>query len=231
MSRCVLDNKETGDEVGIGWDPGTLSFFAQVIKPGEERPSIWLHNETSPNLLIASILPYACNVDRGTLTKNLLSDREQNSERIYSIDGDVALCPQENNLPSIATEREHNMIHALLPLLHNRMNSENQVTPQFIGEFHGVESLPNGNYPAVYFWIDKQLNDSLRLSFNTPLLERWCVEEARKAGFSIDPGHIAVQNAITTLHRAATAAFQAAMTQQASTQPAATPFAKAKQLF
>lgn len=89
MSRCVLDNEETGDEVVIGWDPGTLAFFAQVIRPGEEIPSIWLHNETSPNLLIASILPYACNVDQGILTKNLLLDREQNSERIYSIDGDV----------------------------------------------------------------------------------------------------------------------------------------------
>ncbi|GIK74423.1 MAG: hypothetical protein BroJett021_34110 [Chloroflexota bacterium] len=100
------------------------------------------------------------------------------------------------------------MPHDLFPLLHNRMNRENQVTPQFIGEFDGVDSLPKGGYPAVYFWVDKSIGGNIRLSFNTPLLEDWCVEEARRAGINISIDDESVKRAIATLQQVATPAFQ-----------------------
>jgi hypothetical protein len=96
----------------------------------------------------------------------------------------------------------------LFPLLHNRMNRENQLVPQFIGEFDGVESLPKGEYPAVYFWADRQLDGSIRLSFNTPLLENWCVEEAQVIGIDVSAADAVVQKAIVTLQEVATPAFQ-----------------------
>lgn len=100
------------------------------------------------------------------------------------------------------------MPHDLFPLLHNRMNRENQVAPQFVGEFDGVAALPKGEYPAVYYWIDKSIGGSIRLSFNTPLLEDWCVEEARRVGIDIGVDDDAVQKAIATLQQVATPAFQ-----------------------
>ncbi len=41
----------------------------------------------------------------------------------------------------------------LFPLLHNRMNREEQSVPEYIGEFDGVASLPTGDYPAIYFGL------------------------------------------------------------------------------
>lgn len=100
------------------------------------------------------------------------------------------------------------MPYDLFSLLHNRMNREGQVAPQFIGEFNGVDSLPKGEYPAVYFWVDKSIGGSVRLSFNTPLLEDWCIEEARQAGINVGIDDEAVQRAIATLQQVATPAFQ-----------------------
>lgn len=100
------------------------------------------------------------------------------------------------------------MPYDLFPLLHNRMNREDQVVPQFIGEFNGVDSLPKGEYPAVYFWVDKSIGGSVRLSFNTPLLEGWCIEEARQAGINVGIDDEAVQRAIATLQQVTTPAFQ-----------------------
>ena len=93
MSRCILDNEESGCEVVIGWDPGLPSFFAQVIQPGDEKPSIWLglypEEYTTPDVLIKTILPFACECNEQVLRSNLLQDQRVNDDRIYSISGDT----------------------------------------------------------------------------------------------------------------------------------------------
>lgn len=99
------------------------------------------------------------------------------------------------------------MSHDLYPLLHNRMSIENQVAPQYVGEFDGAGALPKGAYPAVYFWIDKSSGGNIRLSFNTPVLEDWCVEEARHVGIDVGINDEPVQRAIATLKKVATPAF------------------------
>lgn len=92
MSRCVLDNEETGCEVVIGWDPGLRTFFSQVIQPGDEEPSVWLGwrpgEHEDPDVPMREILPYACQCDQDILRANLLQDKLGNDERTYSIDGD-----------------------------------------------------------------------------------------------------------------------------------------------
>lgn len=93
MSRYVLDNEETGCEVVIGWDPGLDTFFAQVIQPGEDEPSIWLGayagEFSTPDDPIQAIIPYACNCSVEVLRFNLLQDQQNNDERLYSIDGET----------------------------------------------------------------------------------------------------------------------------------------------
>lgn len=68
------------------------TFFAQIIQPGEDEPSFWQGtrpNEfNSPSSLVDSILPFACKVDKDVLIANLLQDKQNDDERIYSIDGD-----------------------------------------------------------------------------------------------------------------------------------------------
>lgn len=90
MSRCVLDNEKTGSEVAIGWDPGLNTFFAQVIQPEEDEPSIWLgkyfDEYLTPEKLIEVIRPWACQFDTELLFSNLMQDKETNSDRLYSID-------------------------------------------------------------------------------------------------------------------------------------------------
>lgn len=43
-----------------------------------------------------------------------------------------------------------------------------------IGTFHGVDALPEGEYPLVYQWIDSSANYKLCMSFNAPLFESMC---------------------------------------------------------
>ena len=90
MSRCVLDNKETGCEIVIGWDAGLDTFFAQIIQPGEDFPSYWQGTYPSefksPDSLVDAILPVSCKVNRSILIANLLQDKLLNDDRIYSID-------------------------------------------------------------------------------------------------------------------------------------------------
>ncbi|WP_429102290.1 hypothetical protein [Aeromonas rivipollensis] len=96
----------------------------------------------------------------------------------------------------------------LFPLLHNRMIRENQSTPEYIGEFNGVGSLPRGDYPGIYFWMDSYSNN-IRLSFNTPKLERWCIEEASANGFNVELSDSSIKQALATLEQVATPAFAA----------------------
>ncbi|CED61475.1 Putative uncharacterized protein VP1854 [Moritella viscosa] len=99
----------------------------------------------------------------------------------------------------------------LFPFLHNRMNRENQSTPEYVGEFDSVDSLPKGDYPAIYYWVDRENYDSVRLSFNTPKLERWCVEEALANGLNVDLVDPYVKQALLTLQQVSTPAFEAMM--------------------
>jgi len=99
-------------------------------------------------------------------------------------------------------KKEKFMEHVdLFPLLHNRMNKEEESVPEYIGEFDGVSSLPKGDYPAIYFWVDRDNSNSVRLSFNTPKLERWCMEEAVANGFNADSIEPNVEQALATLQQ------------------------------
>lgn len=93
MSRCILDNEETGVEVAVGWDPGLGTFFSQVIHPDEERPSIWrgtTHEEVTEEDALLAILhevaPYACAFNVALLLRALLEDRRSGDDRLYDPD-------------------------------------------------------------------------------------------------------------------------------------------------
>jgi hypothetical protein len=96
----------------------------------------------------------------------------------------------------------------LFPLLHNRMARENQVVPQFLGEFHGVNSLPKGVYPAIYYWVNTAQANAVCLSLNGPLLERWCIEEARAVGVTLDADCVEIQRAMSLLQQVSSRALQ-----------------------
>jgi hypothetical protein len=92
MSRCVLDNEDTGTEVFIGWDPGLNTFFAQVVESGHDEPSVWhgtapdeLTNEKKLMAVIREIKPHACKFDEAELLRSLLEDQRTDSERTYGL--------------------------------------------------------------------------------------------------------------------------------------------------
>jgi hypothetical protein len=92
MSRCSLDNYDKGFEVVIGWDPGIQSFFAQVIKEGEDQPFIWrgtghvqLTSADDLKSLIDEIRPFSINFDTDVLILELLKDQKTNDERRYGM--------------------------------------------------------------------------------------------------------------------------------------------------
>ncbi|CAM4193081.1 MULTISPECIES: hypothetical protein [Pseudoalteromonas] len=107
----------------------------------------------------------------------------------------------------------------LFPLLYNRLNQENQSMPEYIGEFNGVGSLPKGEYPAIYYWVDRENHNSVRLSFNTPKLETWCVEEALANGLNVDVIESSVQKALATLQQVSSSAFEAMMNEMLNSEP------------
>jgi len=73
MSRCMLDNEDTGDEVVIGWGPGLNTYLAQVVEPGDEEPGLWLGTQPGeyqePDEVIKVINPYACSFDYAVLKR------------------------------------------------------------------------------------------------------------------------------------------------------------------
>lgn len=91
MSRCVLDDENSGNEVVIGWDSGLQTYFAQVIEAGEEKPGLWLGSlpgeYLEPDAVIDAVRPYACPFDDNVLRNNLRMDKTENSERAYGISG------------------------------------------------------------------------------------------------------------------------------------------------
>lgn len=93
----------------------------------------------------------------------------------------------------------------LFVLLMNRAVKENQYIPTFIGKFDGINDLPRGEYPATYFWIDV-MGGGFRLSFNDPLLERWCLEEANTFGLNMN--NTKIKNAIELFHNLSISVFQ-----------------------
>lgn len=95
----------------------------------------------------------------------------------------------------------------LFPFLLNRMHDEGEDVPVFIGDFYGVEDLPKKEYSAVYYWVDTSLNRSVRLSFNTPKLIDWCVEEAQKLGIQVDIKDPSVVESVAAFQEIAQKAF------------------------
>jgi len=85
-----LDNEKTGNEVVIGWDTLLGSYFAQVVKCGGDKPTIWLGRRpgefTSPERLIDAIGPYAAKFPYESLVTNLRLDKQNNDKRLYSVD-------------------------------------------------------------------------------------------------------------------------------------------------
>ena len=96
----------------------------------------------------------------------------------------------------------------LFPFLWNRMNRENQSMPEYIGEFNGIDSLPKRDYPAVYYWVNKENYNNVMLSFNTPKLENWCTEEAIANGLNVDEIATNIDQALLTLQQVSTPAFK-----------------------
>jgi hypothetical protein len=96
----------------------------------------------------------------------------------------------------------------LFVLLFNRVSQEDQLSPQFIGEFNGVQSLPKELHHLVYFWIDKGANGRIYLSFNTPLITRYCEDEAVFAGLNIDKS--VINTAVEQFKEITTSTFQSA---------------------
>lgn len=103
------------------------------------------------------------------------------------------------------------MSEQLFQLVFNRLSRAKQIEPKFIGKFHGVEALPKGDYPPIYYWVDMQLGGSVRLSFNTPLLMDMCSEEAQHAG--IQPDERTSKQAVAFLENICTGAFQRTINQ------------------
>lgn len=68
----------------------------------------------------------------------------------------------------------------------SRLTIDGELKPAFVGEFLGVESLPAGDYPAIYSWVDTSAGGSLQLSHNTSRLVAICEEEAAQAGLELD---------------------------------------------
>ncbi len=94
----------------------------------------------------------------------------------------------------------------LFALIFNRLSRDGQLFPRYVGEFDGVGGLPKGDYPPIYSWTDTSKELSIRLSFNTPLLEEICYEEAEKAEIGIDP--VTLRGALAILREVSTGAFQ-----------------------
>lgn len=96
----------------------------------------------------------------------------------------------EVNMQIAAQTLVGSMINDLYPL------GKNIFPPQNMGEFAGVEALPEGEYPAMYCWIDTSRNNQLALSFNTPLLEELLFRLARQKGIPATPELVARAKAL-----------------------------------
>jgi hypothetical protein len=96
MSRCVLDDEGGHYSVAIGWDPPMRTFFAQVLDNtihGEdsEKEVFWSggvdgERYTDPWELIERIQAYARKHDADQLYRELVKDKDTDSERHYSLD-------------------------------------------------------------------------------------------------------------------------------------------------
>ncbi|MEZ9698818.1 hypothetical protein AB4455_12065 [Vibrio sp. 10N.261.46.E12] len=96
----------------------------------------------------------------------------------------------------------------LYPLLHNRIVKENQLAPEYIGEFDGVQSLPQRDYPAIYYWFDQSNHYRPVHSLNAFKLDQWCREEALIHGLNMESIDASVNQAIETLNQISMSAFE-----------------------
>lgn len=65
----------------------------------------------------------------------------------------------------------------LITLILKRLEREKQLTPQFAGIFDSVKAMPEGYYPAVFFWVDRSNSNAIQITVNKPLVEAWFKEE------------------------------------------------------
>jgi hypothetical protein len=70
----------------------------------------------------------------------------------------------------------------LLFMLLKRLEREDQLTPKYIGIFDSLQSMPAGNYPAIFFWVNRSQKNAIQISVNTPLAERLLTEECKATG-------------------------------------------------
>lgn len=76
----------------------------------------------------------------------------------------------------------------LLQLILKRLEREGQLAPQFAGIYDGIQSMPEGRYPAVFFWVNRSQKNAIQISVNKPLVESWLAEECRAA--SVKPSEM-----------------------------------------
>lgn len=79
-----------------------------------------------------------------------------------------------------------NTTRILFAMIWNRLSAAEETFPKYIGEFDGIDSLPRGEYPPIYSWLDRTRPGSVILSINTPLLEKICRQEAERADLEVD---------------------------------------------
>lgn len=100
---------------------------------------------------------------------------------------------------------------AAFEMLFERLVSDDNVVPQFIGRFHGSQALPRRDYPPIY-WSFDTLSQHPRLSFNTPRLEEACVNEIRiRTGATLASTDDVIQGAIRLLQDVTLPTFQKAL--------------------
>lgn len=76
----------------------------------------------------------------------------------------------------------------LLSLILKRLEREDQLTPKFAGIFDSVKSMPQGNYPALFFWVDRSNSNAIQITVNKPLVEELLREECANA--SVKPSEM-----------------------------------------
>lgn len=70
----------------------------------------------------------------------------------------------------------------LLRLILKRVEREGQLAPQYAGIFDDLKAMPEGRYPAIFFWVNRSQKNAIQISVNTPLIEHWLAEECATSG-------------------------------------------------
>jgi len=95
MSRCHLE-RDGGDYIVIGWDPGPATFFCivQMAADGvDAEPRLWLgalpgdvYDHPTPLIEALEGMPEVPSFDRDRLQEELLKDQAaDDAKRVYSL--------------------------------------------------------------------------------------------------------------------------------------------------